>query len=180
MKYAFVESTTCCYDSLLRIARKLGKKTKTEVVDVSMFDAMRPQIVVICMNTVAAEGFLEAVVKDPERADNIQCLFIEQTTYHIPEDLNKLFTIVPIDLDYRSDIPACISLKELAFTVTEQVKRECLKSKEHIAMDEIGKLTNSQLYKPKKVMSEVRKFLFKKQLEKFGTLEEVFKELQNN
>lgn len=179
-RYAFIEASTGCYESLMHIARKLGKKLKIEVVDVSRFDARHPQIVVVCKNAFPAEGFLENLVEHPESASNIKYLFVEQLGYHLPEELDKVFKIVPIDLDYDSELPACISLKELSYTISEQVKRECLRNKKHAVMDDIGRLTNTQLYKPKKAMSEVMKFLFKRKLEKYGSLEEVFKELQSN
>ena len=180
MKYAFVETTTCCYESLVRIAKKLGKKMQIEVVDVNRYDAMKPQIVVVSMNTLIAESFFRGILKEPERAENINYLFIEQFGYHLPEGLEKIFTIMPINLDYKAEIPSSISLKELTYPISEQVKRESLRSKEQEVLKEISKRINIQFYKPKKEMSEVKKFLFKKQLERYGTLEEIWKELQNN
>lgn len=179
-KYAFVESNTGCYNSLAQIARKLGKKLKIEVVDVSRFDARHPQIVVVCKNSVSAEGFLESLVEHPERANNIKFMFIEQMWYEIPEEFDKVFKIIPINLDYTDDIPRNLSMKELAYGICEQVKEECLKKKRREVMDSIGRLVNTQLYKPKKKMTEVMKFLIKKKLERYGSLEEVFKELQSN
>ena len=177
-RYAFIEPEVSCSTNLMHIARRLGKKLKVEVVDVNGFVEGQPQIVVVFLNSMSTEGFLESLIDAPERIRGIKHLFIEQFGHYLPENLSEHFKPVQIDMDYSSEIPPCISLKELALTISQDIRNECLKSKEHKIMKEIGDLTQTELYKPKKVMSEVKKFLFRKQLEKYGTLDEVFKELQ--
>lgn len=177
-RYAFIEPEVSCDIQLMSMAKKLGKKMHVEVVDASNFCEKRDQIVVVNLNVYTSEGFLESLSK-PGRADHIKHLFIEQFGHPIPKDLSSQFEIIPIDLDYTTEIPENICLDEIAMDIADDIRNECTKLKQREVKKKIKTLTDISISKPKKVMSDIRKFLIKKKLEKYGTLDEVFQLLQH-
>lgn len=176
---AFIEPKTSCPSDIKRLAESLAKSYKVPVHEIENYKEDEEQIVVITMNTRGYPEFLKKLVTNGGKG--IKALFIEQYSHNLPEHFEQVFEKNIIDLSDDGVLPEGIIRDELSLEIERKISQVLKRKNREKAEDQIEYILKLKLEekKPRKrVLSPARKFLLKEKLSQYGTLEEVFKALQ--
>ena len=176
---AFVEPKTSCPGDLYKLAENVAKRYGVQVRGKEDYEEDNEQVVVVNMNTMGYPEFLQKLVTNGGRG--VKALFVEQYGYKLPEHFEHIFEKNGIDLSEDGELPSTIVrdelIPELERKVSKALKRRNIeKTTEQV--EQILKLQMQEKKPKKRVLTPARKFILKEKLTQYGTLEDVWKALQ--
>ena len=133
-------------------------------------------IVSIYMDDDDSYNCLKKILSTPSMINNISYLFIKESDKHKIPDLSRWFKVVILDQNITV-LPLYIKCAELTQELQYKIKKIKRREIKRYIRRRISEETKIDIQKPFKTLTTVRKTILRKELERYGKLEDVLKML---
>lgn len=176
-RIAFIIDVNCEKVDLSLIARKMSQVCHLQYTNSDEIPEDGECVMNIDLDDSTSYNWLKEILSCESTIQKISYLLIKTSVYRTVPDLTYWFKTVTITKDLTI-LPENIKENEITYNLLDQILEFKRRDLERYIKTRIGEVINKQLTKPHKRLTEIRKVLLRKEIEQYGTLEEVLKALQ--